>query len=78
MNVYGVDYNTAMTAGSRLLRHDKSQSAISELKKAKFNPIVMMKEDLIADLTIAARVDVGDAVKINYLYKQIERDNMCY
>lgn len=63
INAYDVDYKTAMVAGSRMLRNDKVQGAIAELRKAKVKELSIGMFDLIEDLAKEARADIGDFIE---------------
>lgn len=62
INIYDVDRNTAMTASSRLLSNVKVQQEIARLKKAKLKEMGISAFDLMEDMLVEARADIGDYV----------------
>ncbi|KAA8455254.1 terminase small subunit [Weissella paramesenteroides] len=60
INVYDVDYETAMMAGSRMMRNDKVQSLIQEMRQARLHDLGANKEDILADLMKQSFSDIGD------------------
>ncbi|MHA7611224.1 terminase small subunit [Weissella viridescens] len=75
INAYDVDYKTAMVAGSRMLRNDKVQGAIAELRKAKVKELSIGMFDLIEDLAKEARADIGDFVEFGQYDELVVDDN---
>lgn len=63
INVYGVTYETAKTAGPRLLENVGIQNEIKRLQKAKLKELGVGVFDLLEDLAKEARADIGDYVK---------------
>lgn len=75
INAYDVDYKTAMVAGSRMLRNDKVQGAIAELRKAKVKELSIGMFDLIEDLAKEARADIGDFIEFGQYDELFVDDN---
>ena len=63
INVYGVTYETAKTAGPRLLENVGIQNEIKRLQKAKLKELGVGVFDLLEDMAQEARADIGDYVK---------------
>jgi len=74
LNVYDVDYNTAMSAGSRLLTNDKVKDLIKELRKERLSDLAITQEDLLSDLVKEARADIGDFVEFGQ-YDEVVLDS---
>lgn len=62
INVYGVTYETAKTAGPRLLTNVDIQNEIKRLQKAKLKELGVGVFDLLEDMAQEARADIGDYV----------------
>lgn len=60
INVYDVDYDTAMVNGSRMLRNAKVQSLVQEMRQARLHDLGANKEDILADLMKQSFSDIGD------------------
>lgn len=66
INAYGVDRNTAYANGPRLLGNARVQEEIKRLRAAKFKELSVGVFDLLEDLAIEARADIGDYVEFGY------------
>lgn len=62
INVYDVPYSTARVSGSRMLTNDNIQSEIKRLRKAKLQELGVDAFDLMEDMVIEARADIGDYI----------------
>lgn len=72
MKAYKCGYETAMAAGSRMLRNVKVQNEIKKLKQGKFNRELLSEEDIIQKYIDILYADINDYVdKAN----QIRLDN---
>lgn len=60
INIYDVDRNTAMTNSSRMLSNAKVQQEIARLKNAKLKELGIGAFDLMEDMIVEARADIGD------------------
>ena len=60
INVYDVDYETAMMAGSRMTRNDKVKSAIETLRKARLHDLGANRQDVLTDLMKQSFSDIGN------------------
>ncbi|QPI46238.1 terminase small subunit [Weissella paramesenteroides] len=60
INVYGVDYTTAMVNGSRMLRNAKVQSLIQELREARLHDLGANRQDILNDLMKQSFSDIGN------------------
>lgn len=60
INVYGVDYDTAKMAGSRMIANDNLQPLIQEMRQARLHDLGANKEDILADLMKQSFSDIGD------------------
>lgn len=60
INVYDVDYKTALAAGPRMLGNVRIQSLIQEMREARLHDLGANKEDILADLMKQAFSDIGD------------------
>lgn len=60
INVYDVPYSTARVSGSRLLTNDNIQNEIERLRKAKLQELSVGVFDLMEDMVVEARADIGD------------------
>ncbi|WP_270340074.1 terminase small subunit [Leuconostoc mesenteroides] len=60
INVYDVDYKTANVNASRLLVNASIQNEIKRLRKAKLQELGVGAFDLMEDMVIEARADIGD------------------
>lgn len=77
INVYDVPYSTARVSGSRMLTNANIQSEIERLRKAKLKEHGINAFDLIEDMIVEARADIGDYVnfgKYNMLHVDAEGD----
>ena len=72
INVYAVDYKTAVVAGPRMLGNVRVQSAIKELREAKFKELAISEFDLIEQLAKEANADVGDFVDFGAYREQLQ------
>ena len=59
INVYDVDYETAMMAGSRMIRNDKVKNAIEMLRKARLHDLGANRQDILTDLMKQSFSDIG-------------------
>ena len=62
INVYDVDYKTANVNASRLLVNASIQNEIKRLRKAKLQELGVDVFDLMEDMVIEARADIGDYI----------------
>ncbi|MBA1393490.1 terminase, partial [Lactobacillus sp. XV13L] len=62
INVYGVGYNTAKTAGPRMLENVGVQKEIKRIRSARLHELAIEPLDLIADLAKEAKSDIGDYI----------------
>ncbi|MCK8605147.1 terminase small subunit [Leuconostoc citreum] len=62
INVYNVPYDTAKTNGPRLLANACIQNEIKRLRKAKLQELGVDAFDLMEDMVIEARADIGDFI----------------
>lgn len=62
INVYDVDYKTANVNASRLLVNASIQNEIKRLRKAKLQELGVDAFDLMEDMVIEARADIGDYI----------------
>lgn len=62
INVYDVPYDTAKANGPRLLANACIQNEIKRLRKAKLQELGVDAFDLMEDLVIEARADIGDYI----------------
>lgn len=62
INVYDVPYSTARVSGSRMLTNDNIQNEIKRLRKAKLQELGVDAFDLMEDMVIEARADIGDFI----------------
>lgn len=62
INVYDVPYSTARVSGSRMLTNDNIQNEIERLRKAKLQELSVGVFDLMEDMVIEARADIGDYI----------------
>jgi len=62
INVYGCTYQTAKTNGSILLTNTNIQKEIKRLRKAKLQELGVDAFDLMEDMVIEARADIGDYI----------------
>lgn len=60
INVYGVDYTTAMVNGSRMLRNAKVQSLIQELREARLHDLGANRQDILNNLMKQSFSDIGN------------------
>lgn len=60
INVYDVDYATAMVNGSRMLRNAKVQSLIQELREARLHDLGANRQDILTDLMKQSFSDIGN------------------
>ncbi|MGR8809854.1 terminase small subunit, partial [Leuconostoc citreum] len=61
-NVYDVPYSTARVSGSRMLTNDNIQNEIKRLRKAKLQELGVGAFDLMEDMVVEARADIGDYI----------------
>lgn len=59
INVYGVDYTTAKTAGPRMLENVGVKSAIESLRKARLHDLGANRQDILTDLMKQSFSDIG-------------------
>ncbi|WP_273952541.1 terminase small subunit [Leuconostoc mesenteroides] len=62
INVYDVPYSTARVSGSRMLTNDNIQNEIECLRKAKLQELSVGVFDLMEDMVVEARADIGDYI----------------
>lgn len=62
INVYDVPYDTAKANGPRLLANACIQNEIIRLRKAKLQELGVDAFDLMEDMVIEARADIGDYI----------------
>lgn len=62
INVYDCAYQTAKTNGSILLTNTNIQNEIKRLRKAKLQELGVDAFDLMEDMVIEARADIGDYI----------------
>lgn len=62
INVYDSTYRTAKTNGSVLLTNTNIQNEIKRLRKAKLQELGVDAFDLMEDMVIEARADIGDYI----------------
>lgn len=77
INVYNVDYKTANVNASRLLVNASIQNEIKRLRKAKLQELGVDAFDLMEDMVIEARADIGDYIdfgKYDMLHADAEGD----
>ncbi|KRN77255.1 terminase small subunit [Weissella minor] len=74
INAYDSTYNTAKTAGPRMLENVGVQSAISKLRKAKLKELSIGVFDLVEDLAKEARADIGNFVEFGQ-YDELVTDS---
>lgn len=60
INVYDVDYETAMVNGSRMLRNAKVQPLVQEMRQARLHDLGANKKDILADLMKQSFSDIGN------------------
>ncbi|KAA8446540.1 terminase small subunit [Weissella paramesenteroides] len=60
INIYDVDYATAMVNGSRMLRNAKVQSLIQELREARLHDLGANRQDILTDLMKQSFSDIGN------------------
>lgn len=63
MNVYGVEYDTARSKGSRLVTNGNIQAEIKRVRSARLQELGANKNDVLADLMKQAFSDMGDYVE---------------
>ncbi|MGQ2287192.1 terminase small subunit [Leuconostoc suionicum] len=77
INIYDCTYQTAKTNGSILLTNTNIQNEIKRLRKAKLQELSVDAFDLMEDMVIEARADIGDYIdfgKYNMLHVDSEGD----
>ncbi len=77
INVYDVSYRTARVNGSRMLTNANIQNEIKCLRKAKLQELGVDAFDLMEDMVIEARADIGDYInfgKYDILHVDAEGD----
>lgn len=62
INVYDCTYQTAKTNGSILLTNTNIQNEIKRLRKAKLQELGVDAFDLMEDMVVEARADIGDYI----------------
>ena len=62
INVYDVDRKTAFVTGPRLLGNVRVQNEIKRLRKAKLQELGVDAFDLMEDMVVEARADIGDYI----------------
>ncbi|MCJ2158606.1 terminase small subunit [Leuconostoc mesenteroides] len=62
INVYGAPYRTARVNGSRMLTNANIQNEIKCLRKAKLQELGVDAFDLMEDMVVEARADIGDYI----------------
>ncbi|WP_273706674.1 terminase small subunit [Leuconostoc mesenteroides] len=62
INVYDVPYDTAKTNGPRLLANACIQNELERLRKAKLQELGVGVFDLMEDMVVEARADIGDYI----------------
>ncbi|AFS40263.1 MULTISPECIES: terminase small subunit [Leuconostoc gelidum group] len=62
INVYDVPYSTARVSGSRMLTNDNIKNEIKSLRKSKLQELGVDSFDLMEDMVIEARADIGDYI----------------
>ena len=60
INVYNVDYQTAIAAGPRLLGNVRVQREIKRIREAKLKELSIEPLDLIEDVAKEAKADIGN------------------
>ena len=60
INVYNVDYQTAIAAGPRLLGNVRVQREIKRIREAKLKELAIEPLDLIEDVAKEAKADIGN------------------
>lgn len=77
INVYDSTYQTAKTNGPKLLENTGIQNEIKRLRKAKLQELGVDAFDLMEDMVIEARADIGDYIdfgKYDMLHVDAEGD----
>lgn len=74
INVYDVDYDTAMVNGSRMLRNAKVQSLVKDMRQARLHDLGANKEDILADLMKQSFSDIGNYLNFG-AYDVLATDN---
>ncbi|WP_248574623.1 terminase small subunit [Leuconostoc sp. MTCC 10508] len=77
INVYDVDRKTALANGPRLLGNARIQNEIKRLRKAKLQELGVDAFELMEDMVIEARADIGDYIdfgRYNMLHVDSEGD----
>ena len=77
INVYDVPYDTAKANGPRLLANACIQNEIKRLRKAKLQELGVDAFDLMEDMVIEARADIGDYIdfgRYDVLHVDVEGD----
>ena len=77
INVYDVPYDTAKTNGPRLLANACIQNELERLRKAKLQELGVGVFDLMEDMVVEARADIGDYIdfgKYDMLHVDAEGD----
>lgn len=75
INVYDVSYDIANKAGPRLLVNVGVQNEIKRLRKAKLQELGVDAFDLMEDMVIEARADIGDYIDFGK-YDMLNIDGM--
>lgn len=76
MKAYDVDYQTASSAGSRMLSKDKIKEQISELKKSLSNDLYLNAQDIIKEYVKQAFADIGDYVDFGSWPEKLTKDDI--
>ena len=74
INVYGVDYTTAKTAGPRMLENVGVKSAIESLRKARLHDLGANRQDILTDLMKQSFSDIGSYLDFG-AYDVLATDN---
>lgn len=72
INVYDANYQTAVTAGSRLLRNVHIQKEIKRIRNAKLKELAIEPLDLIEDVAKEAKADIGDYLEFGSWPEEIK------
>ena len=74
INVYNVDYQTAIAAGPRLLGNVRVQREIKRIREAKLKELAIEPLDLIEDVAKEAKADIGNYLNFgSWSEKLVER-----
>ncbi|RHW53735.1 terminase [Lactobacillus bombicola] len=76
INVYDANYQTAVTAGSRMLRNVQIKKEINHIRKAKLKELAIEPLDLIEDIVKEAKGDIGNYLDFgNWPDKLIDKES---